>query len=132
MADGGDWLRVRGIGRERFAGYMADYLESIGYAVERRDSTDPSESHLAARLDRLNPAIPSCAKELKFRFYPTSGGAALVWQGSIDVPADERARLDRMVRELVSHLERAISTESHGTAKVTPVPAARLPWQESR
>ena len=31
----GDWLRVRGIGRERFAGYLADYLGTLGYAVQR-------------------------------------------------------------------------------------------------
>ncbi len=132
MAENGEWLRARGIGRERFAGYLSDYLGNLGYAVERTDSTDPAESHLLARLQRPNPAVPSCAKELRFRFFPTSGGAALVWQDPREVPREERARMDRMVRELVSHLERAISTESHATAKVTTAPSARLPWQPEK
>ena len=55
----GDWLRVRGIGRERFAGYLADYLGTLGYAVERSESTEPSESHLKGRLERMNPAVPA-------------------------------------------------------------------------
>ncbi|MFZ3355587.1 MAG: hypothetical protein WA549_02370 [Thermoplasmata archaeon] len=124
----GDWLRVRGIGRERFAGYLADYLGGLGYTVERSESAEPSESRISARLTKMNPAVPGAAQDVRFRFYPTSGGAALVFEAPTEVPEADRARMDRWVRELVLHLERAISTESHATAKVTRAPDARLPW----
>ena len=124
----GDWLRVRGIGRERFAGYLADYLGTLGYTVERSESAEPSESRISAKLTKMNPAVPGAAQDVRFRFYPTSGGAALVFEAPTEVPEADRARMDRWVRELVLHLERAISTESHATAKVTKAPDARLPW----
>jgi hypothetical protein len=127
----GDWLRVRGMGRERFAGYLADYLGTLGYTVERSESAEPSESRLSAKLTRMNPAVPSAAADVRFRFYPTSGGAALVFEAPTEVPEAERARMDRWVRELVLHLERAISTESHATAKVSKAPDARLPWDSA-
>ena len=129
MAEGnGDWLRVRGIGRERFATYLADYLGSLGYTVERTDAAEPSESRVKGRLDRMNPAVPPAAAALEFRFYPTAGGAALVWEAPTDVPVEQRARMDRLVREISSHLERAIATESHATAKVVRPAEPRLPW----
>jgi len=124
----GDWLRVRGIGRERFASYLADYLGTLGYAVERSEVAEPSESRVKGRLDRMNPAVPPAASALEFRFYPTAGGAALVWEAPTHVPADQRARMDRLVREISSHLERAIATESHATAKVVRPAEPRLPW----
>ncbi|HTZ61457.1 MAG TPA: hypothetical protein VMC82_02270 [Thermoplasmata archaeon] len=124
----GDWLRVRGIGRERFATYLADYLGTIGYTVERTDSAEPSMSRVRGRLERMNPAVPPAARELAFRFYPTSGGAALVWEEPTTIPADERSRMDRLVAEISSHLVRAVATESHATAKVTPPSDSRLPW----
>jgi hypothetical protein len=130
MADTRDWLRVRGIGRERFAGYLADFLSSLGYQVERTDTQEPSESRVHATLVRMNPAVPASAKELSFRLYPTSGGAATVWEGPTVIAPGDRARIDRLVREMVSHLERAVSTESHATAKVTRVPAP-LPWESA-
>jgi hypothetical protein len=129
MAEGnGDWLRVRGIGRERFGGYLADYLASIGYTVERTESTEPMESRIKGRLEKMNPAVPPSAKELAFRFYPTSGGAALVWEAPTSIPPEELARMDRMVREMSAHLERAVATESHATAKVVRPTDPRLPW----
>ena len=132
MGEGnGDWLRVRGIGRERFATYLADYLGSIGYSVERSDVAESSESRLKGRLGRMNPAVPPAAAALEFRFYPTSGGAALVWEAPTEVPAEQRARMDRLVREISSHLERAIATESHATAKVVRPAESRLPWAET-
>lgn len=124
----GDWLRVRGIGRERFATYLAEYLGTIGYTVERTDVSEPSESLVKGRLERMNPAVPPAASALEFRFYPTSGGAALVWQAPTEVPAEQRPRMDRLVREISSHLERAIATESHATAKVVRPAEPRLPW----
>ncbi|HTT46351.1 MAG TPA: hypothetical protein VMH38_10170 [Thermoplasmata archaeon] len=124
----GDWLRVRGIGRERFATYLVDYLGTLGYSVDRTDIAETSESRVKGRLDRMNPAVPPAASALEFRFYPTSGGAAVVWEAPTDVPADQRARMDRLVREISSHLERAIATESHATAKVVRPPESRFPW----
>jgi hypothetical protein len=125
----GDWLRVRGIGRERFVGYVADYLASLGYAVEKSETTEPLESHVSAKLTRMNPAVPPAAREMSYRFYPTSGGAALVWESPTQIPADERSRMDRLVREMTLHLERAVATESHATAKVTRPSDAHLPWE---
>jgi hypothetical protein len=126
---GSDWLRARGIGRERFAGYLADYLTTIGYAVERTDTVEPSVSRVTGRLEKMNPAVPPIAKELAFRFYPTSGGAALVWELPTEIPPDQKSRMDRLVVEISSHLVRAVATESHATAKVTAPTDSRLPWQ---
>ncbi len=124
----GDWLRARGIGRERFAGYLADYLTTLGYTVERVDSVEPSLSRVTGRLERTNPAVPPSARALAFRLYPTSGGAALVWELPTEIPADEKARMDRLVAEISSHLVRTVATESHATAKVSAPPDSRLPW----
>ena len=124
----GDWLRVRGIGRERFVGYLADYLVTVGFSVERSESIEAKESRLTGRLDRMNPAVPSSAGALAFRFYPTSGGAAVVWETPTDVPSDQRERMDRFVREILAHLERAVATESHATAKVVRPAEPHYPW----
>lgn len=128
MADETEWLRARGLGRERFAGYIADFLGSLGYAVEREERTEPAESRLLARLARMNPAVPTIGRELEVRLIPTSGGSAAFWVRPLEVPPEERERLDRLVREIVAHLERAVSTESHAAAKITRPPNARLPW----
>jgi hypothetical protein len=129
MGEGnGDWLRVRGIGRERFAGYLADYLTELGYSVERSESSEPSESRVRARLERMNPAVPPSAQDVAYRLYPTSGGAAVVWETPTAIPTEERGRMDRFVRELTAHLERAVATESHATAKVTRPTESHLPW----
>jgi len=124
----GDWLRVRGIGRERFAGYLADYLATLGYTVEREESTEPMVSRVRGELGRMNPAVPPSASHLAFRLYPTSGGAALVWEAPLEIPDAERPRMDRLVREILTHLERAIATESHATAKVVRPSEPKLPW----
>ena len=131
MAEGnGDWLRVRGLGRERFATYLSDYLTSIGYVVEKDDTPSPLESRLSVRLERMNPAVPSGAHHLSFRAYPTSGGAAVVWEAPTEIKEEERSRMDRLVREMTSHLERAILTESHATAKVIHPTVSRFPWEK--
>ncbi|MCI4317509.1 MAG: hypothetical protein L3J96_03135 [Thermoplasmata archaeon] len=129
MGELADWMRVRGMGRERFAGYLSEFLTGAGYTIERTDSTEPAESRVKATLGRMNPAVPDGAKELMFRFYPTSGGAACVWISPTSVPDAERERLSRLVREMISHVERAVSTESHATAKVTRPLTGRLPWE---
>jgi hypothetical protein len=123
---------VRGMGRERFATYVAGFLTESGFAVERRDSAEPIESRITATLGRPNPAVPPSANTLSFRIYPTGGGAALVWIAPDQVEEADRPRLDRFVREFVAHLQRSISTESHATAKVTAAPGARLPWQPAQ
>jgi hypothetical protein len=129
MVDNGEWLRVRGMGRERFAGYLAEFLTEAGYSVERTDTNDPAESTVHARLTRMNPAVPDGAREIEFRLYPNSGGAYARWILPATVTDGDRGRLDRFVRELVTHVERAVATESHATAKVTKAPAAHLPWE---
>lgn len=128
MTENGDWLRARGIGRERFAGYVADYLATLGYAVERVEVADPAATHLIARLTRMNPSVPPSAQELGFRLYPTSGGCALVWEAPNVIEASDMSRMDRLVREISAHLERAIATESHATAKVLKPATSHLPW----
>lgn len=128
MEGNGDWLRVRGIGRERFAGYLADYLGGLGYRVEREESTEPMVSRVRGELERMNPAVPPAASSVAFRLYPTSGGAALVWEVPLEIPSEQRPRMDRLVREISSHLERAIATESHATAKVVRPADPHLPW----
>jgi hypothetical protein len=132
MAEALDWVRVRGMGRERFAGYLVDYLGTIGYEVERIDSTEPAETRVVATLKRMNPAVPESARELKFRLTPTSGGAAVVWEHPASVTDGDRGRLDRLVREMQAHLERAVLTESHATAKVVLAPIPKLPWNAPR
>jgi hypothetical protein len=129
MGDNGEWLRVRGMGRERFAGYLADFLTSAGYQIERTDTNEPPESTVRAHLTRMNPAVPDGAKEIELRLYPNSGGAYARWVLPSGVSDTDRSRLDRFVRELVTHVERAVATESHATAKVTRPPSAHLPWE---
>ncbi|MCI4331114.1 MAG: hypothetical protein L3K19_04625 [Thermoplasmata archaeon] len=117
------------MGRERFAGYLAEFLTGAGYAIERIDTNDPAESTVKAHLTRMNPAVPDGAKEIELRLYPNSGGAFARWVLPATIPEPERARLDRFVRELVQAVERAVATESHATAKVTRPPSAHLPWE---
>lgn len=131
MAEAADWLRVRGIGRERFVGYLADYLTGIGFTVEKTEIADPASTQLEGSLARMNPAVPEGLRKLRFRVAPTSGGAAIYWEAPSALPSAELARADRFSRELETHMGRAVSTESHGTAKVVRSPVARLPWLTS-
>ena len=128
MAEAADWLRVRGIGRERFAGYVSDYLAGIGFTVEKVETGEPVATQIMGSLARMNPAVPDGLRSVRFRVAPTSGGAAIYWEAPSSLPAAEVARADRFSRELETHLGRAVSTESHGTAKVVRSPVARLPW----
>lgn len=129
MVGGSEWLRVRGMGRERFAGHLAEYLGTLGYTVERTDTTEPSVSVVAGELKRMNPAVPEVARFLRFTIVPTSGGAAVVWSSPLTVPPADRSRLDRLAAEIGQHLERSVLTESHATAKVSRAPDLRMPWE---
>ncbi|HZY71396.1 MAG TPA: hypothetical protein VFF67_10530 [Thermoplasmata archaeon] len=126
-----DWARVRGIGRERFASHIAEYLTSAGFAVERTESTDPSESGVLARLNRMNPAVPDGGKEIAFHVYPTSGGSAATWDRPESITEPDRPRMIRFARELFAHVERSVLTETHGTSKVTRAPGSQLPWESA-
>lgn len=128
MAEAADWLRVRGIGRERFVGYIADYLSDIGFTVEKVETAEPAGTQISGSLARMNPAVPDGLRKLRFRVAPTSGGAAIYWEAPSALPPSDLARADRFSRELETHLGRAVSTESHGTAKVVRSPVAQLPW----
>lgn len=128
MAEAADWLRVRGIGRERFVGYLADYLSGIGFTVEKTEVAEPAATQLRGSLARMNPAVPEGLRNVTFRVAPTSGGAAIYWEAPASLPTTDLARADRFSRELETHMGRAVSTESHGTAKVVRSPVARLPW----
>lgn len=131
MAANIDWLRGRGIGRERLAGHLGEFLTTNGYEVVRTETEAPPETVLKAELKRTNPAVPPGARSLEFRLSPTSGGCAVAWVAPQVVENGDRARLDRLVRELFQHVERAVSTESHGTAKLARAPACRLPWESA-
>lgn len=128
MVEAADWLRVRGIGRERFVGYIADYLAGLGFSVEKTETSEPAATQVSGSLTRMNPAVPDGLRKVRFRIAPTSGGAAIYWEAPSSIPSAEFARADRFSRELETHLGRAVSTESHGTAKVVRSPIARLPW----
>jgi hypothetical protein len=131
VAEAADWLRVRGIGRERFVGYLAEYLTEIGFAVEKTEIVEPAGTRLDGTLTRMNPAVPDGLRSLRFRVAPTSGGAAIYWEAPASLASADYARADRFSRELETHMGRAVSTESHGTAKVVRSPVARLPWMPS-
>jgi hypothetical protein len=129
MSEPTEWLRARGVGRERIAAYLADYLTGLGYVVERQETEEPARSVVSGELKRMNPAVPSAMHKLRLAFVPTSGGAAGSWEDPTEVPSGEAIAVDRFLRELLLHLERTVRTESHGTAKVQTAPGARLPWQ---
>ena len=128
MTGNTDWIRARGLSRERLSGYLADYLAELGFSVERAEEPEANATVVSAELRRLNPAVPSALHLLRGRFTPTSGGAAATWEHPLEVDVADRSRVDRFVAELTLHLERTVRTESHGTAKITPGMGGGLPW----
>jgi len=129
MAEVGDWLRGRGIGRERLVGHIADFLTATGYTIERAETGEPAESRVVAQLTRMNPSVPPGAHSLAFRIYPTAGGAAITWLEPTSVPDGEWSRMDRFEREFSQHLERVVLTASHASARLVRPPTSRLPWR---
>jgi hypothetical protein len=122
----GEWLKAQGLGRERLGGHLQAYLEEIGFRVESFEAEGTTE--VRARLVRTNPSIPSGLTELRFRLRPTSGGSSLTWEEPKEVPAGERARAERLGREIEQKLIRVTLTESHGTAKLRPGGPGSWPW----
>jgi hypothetical protein len=129
MTGSTDWIRARGLSRERLGTYLADYLTELGYAVERTELAEENATEIAGALKRMNPAVPSSLRTLRIRFTPTSGGAAGAWEEPSRLEASERSQVDRFLAELILHLERTVRTESHGTAKLAVVSGSALPWE---
>ncbi|MCI4366488.1 MAG: hypothetical protein L3K08_01920 [Thermoplasmata archaeon] len=126
-----DWVRGRGIGRERLAGHIGDFLTGYGFTIDRSESTEPPETRVKADLAKMNPSVPESGRHFEFRLYPNSGGCAIEWVSPLEVPTTDRSRFDRLARELQQYLERIVSTESHGTAKLSTPPGGRRPWDGS-
>jgi hypothetical protein len=116
------WLRVRGIGRDRLARYVAEFLSGAGYRVEESNDTlggNPA-SRIVAELARPNPAVPSSLHHLEFRTAPTAGGSLLRWEAPTALSNEaEKSRALRFATELLSNLEQRIVLESRGTGKIT-------------
>lgn len=131
MPDNGgrEWLRGRGIGRERLAGHFDDFLASNGFKVERLEDPEGPATTLRGELSRMNPAVPESGRHFEARLVPTSGGCAVYWVRPIEVAEADRPRLGRFVREMLQHVERSVSTGSHGTAKVARALGERMPWE---
>lgn len=116
------WLRVRGIGRERLARYVAEFLTGAGFKVEEKaDGTGPGvTSMVVATLSKPNPAVPSSFAKLEFRTSPTAGGSLLRWEFPLTLAQEsEKSRALRFATELSSNLEQRVALESRGQAKVT-------------
>ncbi len=129
--DGVEWLRGRGIGRERLAGHIGDFLAANGFKVDRSESPTEAETTVRAELARMNPAVPEGGKRIEVRLVPTSGGCAVFWRTPLSVTDADRAKLDRLLKELLQQVERSVTTGSHGTAKISRPPGARMPWEAS-
>jgi hypothetical protein len=123
----GEWLRSQGIGRERFAIALQDFLKDAGFDFTTEDRGEEG-TVITAQLRRPNPALPGSMHQLAFRLRPTGGGALLRWEAPVEIVAAERGGVDRFVREMRLQLERTVRTESHGTAKVVAPESGELPW----
>lgn len=116
------WIRVRGVGRERLARFVAEFLTGAGYHVEETNDANASTptSHLVADLTRPNPAVPSSLRHLEFRTSPTAGGSLLRWEAPLSLEHEaERPRALRLATELSSNLEQRVALESRGTGKTS-------------
>lgn len=127
------WLRVRGIGRERLARYVTEFLSGAGYRVEER--TEPMgaqpSSLVLADLARPNPAVPASFAHLEFRSSPTAGGSMLRWELPTSIANEsERSRALRFATELSSSIEQKVALESRSAGRVTkdhPLPPPLMP-----
>ena len=129
MAAESEWLRVRGIGRERFAGNLADYLTGIGYTVERtRVDRTARRASLVAQLTRMNPAVPEERARAALPPLPDQRRRRGRLGGAAEVPGADRRRLDRMVREIYGRTSSARSSRRATRRRRSPPPQARLPW----
>lgn len=125
-----EWLRAQGLGRERLATYVAEYLRGRGYAVEIIE--DGGTSRLSAHVERPHPSVPPALADLRFSLVPSAGGSILSWDAPETVPSSELPRADRLAHELEQHLIRIASTQSHGVARLRPSLNAAAPWRRPR
>jgi hypothetical protein len=119
--EGNDWLRVRGVGRERLGRYLAEFLEESGYAVtELEEPLGPTPSFkVTATLRRPHHAIPPALGTITVRFLPTAGGCQAVWEGPVATLAgSDRARAERFVAEILARLDQRVATETRGTSRL--------------
>jgi hypothetical protein len=128
----GSWLRCRGLGRERLVRYLSDYLNGLGYASEedQHEEGGRNTSIVVSKLSRVNPSVPVSLERLEFRILSTGGGCLLYWDFPKKLePGVDGSKVKRFVEEAYSHLERAISTGSHGMAKVRRDRPTDLPFE---
>lgn len=129
------WLRIRGVGRERLARYLNEYLTSAGFAVEETTIAPNGgvASQVKAHLSKPNPAVPPSLIDLTFRLDPTGGGAVILWELPTSLVHEaDRTRALRFATELVTHLERLVATESRGTAKIIRDKVLKLPFDSTK
>ena len=119
--EGNDWLRVRGVGRERLGRYLAEFLEESGYTVREMEEpvgATPSFK-VSATLKHPHHAIPAVLSALAVRFLPTSGGCQAVWESPVTpVEGPDRARAERFVAEILARLDQRVATETRGTSRL--------------
>ena len=128
------WLRVRGVGRERVARYLGEFLTGAGYTVEDQQDggSEASRSVIQATLTKANPAVVPFLVQIRLSVSPTAGGALITWESPRSAPPEaERPRAIRFLHEFLTHVERIIATESRGTAKVTRSTPHGLPFDET-
>jgi hypothetical protein len=128
----GSWLRCRGLGRERLVRHLSDYLSTLGFVSEEKQHEEGGRntSLVISTLSRSNPSVPISLQRMEFRILSTGGGCLLYWDFPKKLePGADSAKVRRFVEEAYSHLERAISTGSHGMAKVRRERPTELPFE---
>jgi hypothetical protein len=128
----GSWLRCRGLGRERLVRHLSDYLGTLGFVSEEKQHEEGgrNSSLMASKLSRANPSVPLALERLEFRILSTGGGCLLYWDFPKRIePGVDSAKVRRFVEEAFSHLERAVSTGSHGMAKIIRERPKELPFE---
>ncbi len=119
--EGNDWLRVRGVGRERLGRYLAEFLGESGYAVTEGEEpvAEGPSFKVSGTLKHPHHAIPPALTSLTVRFLPTSGGCQAVWEAPVDpVEGPDRARAERFVAEILARLDQRVATETRGTSRL--------------
>ncbi|MDE1881441.1 MAG: hypothetical protein KGI89_12945 [Euryarchaeota archaeon] len=121
---------MRGIGRERLARYVSEFLSGAGYRVEEKNELLGGQpaSRLVADLARPNPAVPSSFTHLEFLASPTAAGSSLRWEVPSKLAHEsERSRAQRLATELLSNLEQRVALESRSAGRITKESAVPPP-----